>query len=101
MIAVNLFHFSAYAAGKVSLLTVDGQLLVFAIAEQKTLNSPDCVNSDTSEQWGVALNTQTGISSYNMLLTAVANNLNVTVVSTGDCLAGTDIEKAQTVALSR
>lgn len=90
----------ANAAGKVSLLTVDGQQLVFANTEQKAVNSPECVHSETKQQWAIALNTQAGISSYNILLTAVANNLNVTVVSAGDCLGNTGIERSQSVALS-
>lgn len=98
---IFLLSGKAAAAGKVSLLTVDGKQLVFATSEGKTSNSPACAGTETAQHWGVDLSTQAGVSSYNILLTAVANNLSVEVKTAGDCLLSSGIEQAQSVALSR
>ncbi|WP_281556444.1 hypothetical protein [Thalassomonas sp. RHCl1] len=90
----------ARAAAQVSYLNVDGTTLVFSTDEIKTFVSPGCVLSDYAENWALDLTTQAGISSYNILLTAVANNLKVAVETAGDCGASDGIERPKSVALS-
>ncbi|WDE04082.1 hypothetical protein SG34_022380 [Thalassomonas viridans] len=89
------------AAAKVSYINVDGSILVFSTYEAKAAASPGCVLSGDAEKWALDLTTQAGISSYNMLLTALANNLKVAVVSAGDCSVREGIERPQSVALSQ
>jgi len=101
LLAVFFCVAPAWGAAKVSYINVDGTTLVFSIAEDKTVASPACVLTDDAEKWALDLTSQAGISSYNILLTAVANNLKIAVESAGDCGARDGIERPKSVALAQ
>lgn len=90
----------AFSAAKITYLHIDGTNLIFSTDESKKVASPACALAATNHQWALSLNTQAGLSSYNLLLMAAANNLSVEVSSAGDCNDVAGLERPKSVSLA-
>lgn len=99
---VGIFIFwssQLFAAGKVNYLNVEDNTLFFTLDTLKSHAVPSCALPANEKVWTISLNNQTGLSSYNTLLMAVANNLKVRVLTAGDCGVSNGYERAKSVAL--
>lgn len=97
MLCVLCVANTAFSAGTVSELNVEGDIVVFATSEDKTQVSPACVNTENAEKWTVSLANQSGRATYSMLLSAMTMDLPINVSSAEDCADKATIERARRV----
>lgn len=98
-LASLLAPFDLSASAKVSELYVKDGVAYFSTDETKSHNLPSCVFSVKGSQWAIDLKSRSGQIIYSSLLTAIANNLSVSVESALDCNASPGVERPSSLAL--
>ena len=90
----------SHAAAKVDYLNVVEDIVYFSTAEEKPVASPSCVAAENASQYAISLSSQNGRTLYSLLATALAGNLNVTVVSALDCAVVDGFERAFSISVA-
>ncbi|WP_448566726.1 hypothetical protein [Thalassotalea ganghwensis] len=88
----------ASAASNLTSLKVKDDIVYFTTDEQRT-TVPSCMATDNASSWTVSLNTPTGNAIYALLVTASADNRQVTVEGADDCGDVIGFERATSVEL--
>lgn len=86
------------AANNITELKVDGDIVYFSLGE-KSHSLPDCVAKDNEHLWSTTLATESGRAIYSMLVTALAVDKAVEVVSAGNCDLLGGIENLATASI--
>ena len=91
------FCSAAEAAGNVTSLNVEQQVVTFITSEAKSQSSPACMAAEHANKWTVSLDSQSGRATYSMLITAMSLNIPVNVETANDCADATGLERAARV----
>lgn len=86
-----------FAKGAVDFVEINKDIVVFSTTAEKTAVSPACVVPETSSQWTINLNSQSGRATYTMLITAMSTGNKVNIETAGDCGLIPGIERAKRV----
>jgi hypothetical protein len=97
---VGLLSLQVYAEGTITSLKIDSEIVYFSTSQGKTGTPPICMAAENADKWTISLNTASGKATYALLVAAVTQNRNISVVSGNDCADQTGFERAQSIALA-
>ena len=91
---------STFASSQVDYLNVEGDVVYFSLAEEKSHALPSCATAtENNDKYTVLLTSETGRALYSLLITAMASKQGVSVNSANDCNAVSGVERAQGVSI--
>lgn len=101
LIALVFFSFIGVSAQAAPLnhLEVQNDLVIFSTGEVKSHIIPACVTAENNQLWAVSLNTQKGVFTHAMLLTAISSNKPIEVITANRCEDNTTFEAVLQVRL--
>ncbi|MCH2058018.1 MAG: hypothetical protein MK214_15675 [Thalassotalea sp.] len=101
IILITLFSlsFKSIASGSIVSLKVDQNTVYFSTDEAKLNSSPSCVTPENSAFWTVSLESASGKAIYALLVTAAADNRQISIDSAEDCSNAAGFERASSVEL--
>ena len=97
-ILVILYSSSSLAA-KVSYVSVKNDKVYFSTAIAKSHTIPTCVTTENTNKWALNIAEPSGRAMYSILVTAMAANMDLSVVSANDCGAETGYERPIEITL--
>ncbi|WP_448566714.1 hypothetical protein [Thalassotalea ganghwensis] len=97
LLVVFSFHGSVNA--NINYLNVEANKVTFSLTENKTHSMPSCAITETNQQYGVSLLTESGRAMYSLLITAMSTKQAVSVVSANDCADVDGVERALSVSV--
>lgn len=98
-VVAGLLSFNVQAEGEITSLKIDSDTVYFSTSQVKTGTLPACVAAENTDKWTLSLNSVTGKATYALLVAAVTQNRNISVVSGNDCADKAGFERAQSVEL--
>ena len=85
------------AAAKVKYLSVKEEVVYFSLTDPKSHTKLACVSDENTEIWAFPLTDSDADQKLTLLTTAFANNLNITITSTGQCVNNFPVEKTNEI----